>query len=101
MCRAGAGDVPSVAHRHPFAETGEHWIVVGRSGTGDDDENPFCMTAALQLAVDAGLDFLERDRGMDRPIAHAYLSAAAAFAVTRLGDSSVGAHGLIRKADFA
>ncbi|VEI51593.1 hypothetical protein [Kocuria rosea] len=100
VCRTGAQDVPAVAHRQPFAETDEHWIVVGRSGTEDADEQTFCLTAAMQQAVRAGVDFLARDRGMDRPIAHAYLSSAAEFAVTRLEDSSAGAHGRIRKADF-
>ncbi|TDL44396.1 hypothetical protein [Kocuria rosea] len=100
VCQTGAQDVPAVAHRQPFAETDEHWIVVGRSGTEDADEQTFCLTAAMQQAVRAGVDFLARDRGMDRPIAHAYLSSAAEFAVTRLEDSSAGAHGRIRKADF-
>ncbi|MFE7630678.1 hypothetical protein [Kocuria sp. NPDC057446] len=100
VCRTGAQDVPAVAHRQPFAETDEHWIVVGRSGTEAADERTFCLTAAMQQAVRAGVDFLARDRGMDRPIAHAYLSSAAEFAVTRLEDSSAGAHGRIRKADF-
>lgn len=100
VCRNGAQDVPAVAHRQPFAETDEHWIVVGRSGTEDADERTFCLTAAMQQAVRAGVDFLARDRGLDRPIAHAYLSSAAEFAVTRLEDRSAGAHGRIRKADF-
>lgn len=101
VCRTGAEGVPAVAHRQPFAETDEHWIVVGRSGSEDVDERTFCLTAAMHRAVSAGVDFLARDRGMDRPIAHAYLSSAAEFAVTRLEDSSAGAHGRIRKADFA
>ncbi|MFF0988882.1 hypothetical protein [Kocuria nitroreducens] len=100
VCRTGAQDVPAVAHRQPFAETDEHWIVVGRSETEDADERTFCLTAAMQRAVRAGVDFLARDRGMDRPIAHAYLSSAAEFAVTRMEDSSAGAHGRIRKSDF-
>lgn len=100
VCRTGAQDVPAVAHRQPFAETDEHWIVVGRSETDDIDERTFCLTAAMQRAVRAGVDFLARDRGMDRSIAHAYLSSTAEFAVTRLEDSSAGAHGRIRKADF-
>lgn len=101
VCRPGAQDVPSAAQRQPLAETGEHWIVVGRSATGGpDDERTFCLTTAMQRAVSAGVDFLERDRGMDKPIAHAYLSATAQFAVTRLEDGSVGAHGRICKADF-
>ncbi|MGQ1795712.1 hypothetical protein ACT4S5_01035 [Kocuria oceani] len=112
VCPAGTQDLPSVAHRHPFAETDEHWIVVGHSrvetpeepagqaGAGDDARS-FCMTTAMHRAVSAGVEFLQRDRGLDRPIAHAYLSATAQFAVTRLGDGTVGAHGRIRKADFA
>ncbi|MFI7495602.1 hypothetical protein ACH9D2_12930 [Kocuria sp. M4R2S49] len=101
VCRTGAQGVPAVAHRQPFAETDEHWIVVGCSGPEDADERTFCLTAAMHRAVSAGVDFLARDRGMDRPIAQAYLSSAAEFAVTRLEDSSAGAHGRIRKADFA
>lgn len=112
VCPSGAQDLPSVAHRHPFAETDEHWIVVGHSATagaegpsgaadaGADDERVFCMTAAMHRAVRAGVEFLQQDHGMDRPIAHAYLAATAEFAVTRLGDGTVGAHGRIRKADF-
>jgi acetamidase/formamidase len=109
VCPSGARDLPSVAHRHPFAETDEHWIVVGHSATAGaeepaeaaaDDERVFCLTAAMHRAVSAGVEFLEQDRGLDRPIAHAYLSATAEFAVTRLGDGTVGAHGRIRKADF-
>lgn len=110
VCPSGARDLPSVAHRQPFAETDEHWIVVGHSATAGpeeplgpaeaDDDRVFCMTAAMHRAVSAGVEFLEQDRGMDRPIAHAYLSATAEFAVTRLGDGTVGAHGRIRKADF-
>ncbi|MGX5357222.1 hypothetical protein [Kocuria sp. KH4] len=112
VCPAGTQDLPSVAHRHPFAETDEHWIVVGHSrvdapGTAADgsaaadDARSFCMTTAMHRAVSAGVEFLQRDRGLDRPIAHAYLSATAQFAVTRLGDGTVGAHGRIRKADFS
>lgn len=100
VCRTGAQDVPAVAHQQPFAETDEHWIVVGCSGAEDVDERTFCLTAAMQRAVRAGVEFLARDRGMDRSIAHAYLSSAAEFAVTRLGDGSAGAHGRIRKSDF-
>ncbi|MEX5296994.1 hypothetical protein QYM41_17095 [Kocuria sp. CPCC 205268] len=101
VCRSGAEGVPAVAHRQPFVETDEHWIVVGRSGADDVGETTFCLTAAMHRAVSAGVDFLARDHGVDRPIAHAYLSSTAEFAVTRLADSSAGAHGRIRKADFA
>ncbi|MFI7483385.1 hypothetical protein ACH9EU_13350 [Kocuria sp. M1R5S2] len=101
VVRAGEQGVPSVAQRHPLAETDEHWIVVGRSAAdGPEDERTFRMTAAVHRALRAGVDFLERDRGMDQPIAHAYLSATAEFAVSRLGDGSAGAHGRIRKDDF-
>ncbi len=46
------------------------------------------------------LDFLEEDKGMDRAVAYAYLSAAADFAISQVVDRTVGVHGLIRKADF-
>ena len=40
------------------------------------------------------------DKGMERAVAYAYLSAAADFAISQVVDRTVGVHGLIRKADF-
>ncbi|WP_298587141.1 acetamidase/formamidase family protein [uncultured Kocuria sp.] len=101
VCKAGEGDAPSVAHAYPFAETDEHWIPIGLSdpdgaagGQGSD------LDVAMRRAVVNALDFLETDRGMDRAVAYAYLSAAADFAISQVVDRTVGVHGLIRKADF-
>ena len=54
----------------------------------------------VTAAVVNALDFLEHDRGMDRAIAYAYLSAAADFAISQVVDRTVGVHGLIAKAHF-
>ncbi|MFI7584057.1 acetamidase/formamidase family protein [Kocuria sp. M1N1S27] len=101
VCKAGEGDAPSVAHAYPFAETDEHWIPIGLSdpdgaagGQGSD------LDVAMRRAVVNALDFLEQDRGMERAVAYAYLSAAADFAISQVVDRTVGVHGLIRKADF-
>lgn len=102
VCRAGEGDAPSVAHHYPFAETDEHWIPIGLSdpdGAGGGEQNSD-LNVAMRRAVLNALDFLEHDRGMDRAIAYAYLSAAADFAISQVVDRTVGVHGLIRKADF-
>lgn len=41
------------------------------------------------------------DRGMDRPTAYAYLSAAADFTISQVVDKTVGVHGVISKSHFA
>lgn len=102
VCRAGEGDAPSVAHHYPFAETAEHWIPIGLSdpdGAGGGEQNSD-LDVAMRRAVVNALDFLEHDRGMERAVAYAYLSAAADFAISQVVDRTVGVHGLIRKADF-
>jgi acetamidase/formamidase len=55
----------------------------------------------MRRAVVNALDFLEHDLGMDRPVAYAYLSAAANFEVSQVVDKTVGVHGVIPKAHFA
>ena len=102
VCKAGEGDAPSVAHSYPFAETDEHWIPIGLSdpdGAAGGEQNSD-LDVAMRRAVLNALDFLEQDKGMERAVAYAYLSAAADFAVSQVVDRTVGVHGLIRKADF-
>ncbi len=102
VCKPGSGDAPSVAYTYPFGETAENWIPIGLSdpdglaggGVGSD------LNIAMRRAIINALDFLQTDRGMDRAVAYAYLSAAADFAVSQVVDRTVGVHGLIRKADF-
>ncbi len=102
VCKPGSGDAPSVAYSYPFAETKDAWIPIGLSdpdglaGGGVSSD----LNVAMRRAVVNALDFLEQDRGMDRAIAYAYLSAAADFAVSQVVDRTVGVHGLIAKAHF-
>ncbi|MFI7483386.1 acetamidase/formamidase family protein [Kocuria sp. M1R5S2] len=101
VCRAGEGDAPAVAHRYPFAETAEHWIPIGLSDPdGAANGQVTDLDVAMRRAVVNALDFLEQERGMERAVAYAYLSAAADFAISQVVDRTVGVHGLIRKADF-
>ena len=65
-----------------------------RNGQGSD------LNIAMRRAVVNALDFLERDRGMDRAVAYAYLSAAANFEVSQVVDRTVGVHGVIPKEHF-
>ncbi|SFS54840.1 acetamidase/formamidase family protein [Saccharopolyspora flava] len=101
VCKPGSGDAPSVAFRYPFGETSDAWIPVGLSdpdgaqhGQGGD------LDVAMRRAVVNALDFLEHDRGMDRAVAYAYLSAAADFELSQVVDKTVGVHGMIRKDHF-
>jgi acetamidase/formamidase len=101
VCKKGSGDAPSVAFRYPFAETPDAWVAVGLSdpdgiqnGQGSD------LDTAMRRAVVNALDFLEHDLGMERPVAYAYLSAAADFEVSQVVDRTVGVHGVISKGHF-
>jgi acetamidase/formamidase len=102
VCKPGSGDAPSVAYRYPFAETEQAWIPIGLSdpdgavgGQGSD------LDVAMRRAVVNALDYLERDRGMDRATAYAYLSAASDFTISQVVDRTVGVHGQIYKDHFA
>ncbi|WP_229964722.1 MULTISPECIES: acetamidase/formamidase family protein [unclassified Arthrobacter] len=102
VCKPGSGDAPALAHRYPFGETADAWIPIGLSdpdglGAGGVSSD---LNVAMRRAVVNALDFLEQEKGMDRAVAYAYLSAAADFAVSQVVDRTVGVHGLIRKADF-
>jgi acetamidase/formamidase len=102
VCKPGSGDAPSVAYRYPFAETPQAWIPIGLSdpdgaqggGQGSD------LDVAMRRAVVNALDYLERDRGMDRATAYAYLSAAGDFVISQVVDRTVGVHGQIYKEHF-
>ncbi|WP_231737378.1 acetamidase/formamidase family protein [Mycobacterium sp. IS-1742] len=101
VCKPGSGDAPSVAYRYPFAETERAWIPIGLSdpdgavgGQGSD------LDVAMRRAVVNALDYLERDRGMDRATAYAYLSAAGDFTISQVVDRTVGVHGQIYKEHF-
>jgi acetamidase/formamidase len=103
VCKAGSGDAPSVAYGYPFAETADAWVPIGLSdpdgaaggGQGSD------LDVAMRRAVVNALNFLERDRGMDRATAYAYLAATADFTVSQVVDRTVGVHGVIAKGHFA
>lgn len=102
VCKKGSGDAPSVAFVYPFAENQDSWIPIGLSdpdgaanGQGSD------LNVAMRRAIVNALNFLENDRGMDRPTAYAYLSAAANFAVSQVVDKTVGVHTQISKSHFA
>lgn len=103
VCKPGSGDAPSVAYSYPFGETKENWIPIGLSdpdglaGGGVNGD----LNVAMRRAIVNALDFLQNDKGMERSVAYAYLSAAADFAVSQVVDRTVGVHGLIRKADFS
>jgi acetamidase/formamidase len=102
VCKPGSGDAPSVAHRYPFAETADAWVPIGLSDPdGSIDGQGSDLDVAMRRAVVNALDFLENDRGMDRPTAYAYLSAAADFSVSQVVDRTVGVHGQIYKTHFA
>jgi acetamidase/formamidase len=102
VCKKGSHDAPSVAFMYPFAENQDSWIPIGLSdpdgavnGQGSD------LGVAMRRAVVNALNFLETDRGMDRPTAYAYLSAAANFSVSQVVDKTVGVHAQIPKGHFA
>ncbi|KAA9395072.1 acetamidase [Kocuria coralli] len=102
VAKPGSGDAPSVAHSYPFAETADSWIPIGLSDPdGAQDGQGSDLNIAMRRAVVNALDFLEKDRGMDRALAYAYLSAAADFVVSQVVDRTVGVHGQIYKSHFA
>ncbi|MGV9801720.1 acetamidase/formamidase family protein [Mycobacterium sp. NPDC003449] len=102
VCKRGSGDAPSVAYRYPFAETPTSWIPIGLSdpdgAVGGQGSN---LDVAMRRAVVNALDYLERDRGMDRAAAYAYLSAASDFSISQVVDKTVGVHGQIYKEHFS
>ena len=101
VCKKGTADAPSVAYMYPFAENQNSWIPIGLSDPdGAANEQGNDLDVAMRRAVINALNFLENDRGMDRPTAYAYLSAAANFAVSQVVDKTVGVHAQIQKAHF-
>lgn len=75
----------------PFADTEDHWIVLGMNESLDE-----AMRQCAQLSV----DFLSAHTGMTPSEAYLYLSAAADFSVTQVVDIVKGVHCSIRKSDF-
>jgi acetamidase/formamidase len=101
VCKPGRSGVPSVAFRYPFAENDRSWIPIGLSDpNGIIDGQVNDLDIAMRRAVVNALDFLEHDQGMARPVAYAYLSAAADFVVSQVVDRTVGVHGVISKSHF-
>jgi acetamidase/formamidase len=95
------GPAPAVAFDYPFAETPEYWLPIGLS----DSDGPVggehtSLDLAMKTAVRNALSFLHQELGLDGPVAYAYLSAAANFAVSQVVDRTTGIHARIRKADF-
>ena len=74
--------------RWPFAETDEHWIILGMHEDLDE-----AMRHCARLSV----DFLSSHTGMTRNEAYLYLSAAGDFSVTQVVDLVQGVHCAIRK----
>ncbi|MFJ9174114.1 acetamidase/formamidase family protein [Streptomyces sp. NPDC102360] len=103
VCKPGSGDAPSVAYRYPFGETDEAWLPIGLSdpdGAAGAGGQLSDLDVAMRRAVVNALDFLQSDLGMSRPVAYAYLSAAADFEVSQVVDRTTGVHAVIRKRDF-
>ena len=102
VCKKGSGDAPSVAYRYPFAETAQAWIPIGLSDPDAAVNGQVSdLDVAMRRAVVNALDYLQHDRGMDRAVAYAYLSAAADFSVSQVVDRTVGVHGQIYKEHFS
>jgi acetamidase/formamidase len=102
VCKPGSGGAPSVAYTYPFAETPDAWVPIGLSDPdGSQHGQVNDLNIAMRRAVVNALDFLQHDQGMDRPVAYAYLSAAADFEVSQVVDRTVGVHGVIQKSHFA
>ena len=102
VCKSGDGGAPALAHSYPFAETPREWVPIGLSdpdGAAGDGQGTD-LAVAMRRAVVNALDFLEQERGMDRAVAYAYLSAAADFVVSQVVDKTVGVHARIAKAHF-
>ncbi|MGP4014396.1 acetamidase/formamidase family protein [Saccharopolyspora sp. 5N708] len=101
VCEPGSDDAPSVAFHYPFGETDDAWIPIGLSDPdGAKDGQGSDLDIAMRRAVVNALDFLQRDLGMDRAVAYAYLSAAADFEVSQVVDRTTGVHGVIQKSHF-
>jgi acetamidase/formamidase len=72
----------------PRAETPTHYMSMGLHPDLDE---------AMKLAVAEMVDFLAREKGMDRDDAYVLCSAACDFRVTQVVDQTKGVHGLLAK----
>lgn len=94
LLKQGDPRIPSASGslEKPFGETRDYWIAIGLNPDLDE---------AMKDAVREALRFLTEKLGMDRAVAHAYLSAATDFNVSQVVDRTKGIHALIRKRDFS
>ncbi|MGW5384983.1 acetamidase/formamidase family protein [Nocardia sp. NPDC003963] len=76
----------------PYAETDEHWILLGLDESLDE---------AMRQCAGIAVEFLAARTGMTPSEAYLYLSAAGDFSVTQVVDIVKGVHCAIRKRDFA
>ncbi|MFC5747728.1 acetamidase/formamidase family protein [Actinomadura rugatobispora] len=74
----------------PFAETADHWVVLGLHEDLDE---------AMRRCAWNAVRFLSRRTGMTENEAYLYLSAAGDFSVTQVVDLVKGVHCRIRKRD--
>lgn len=101
VCKPGSGDAPSVAFHYPFGESPDVWVPIGLSDPdGAQNGQVNDLNIAMRRAVVNALDFLQRDLGMDRAVAYAYLSAAVDFHVSQVVDRTTGVHATIPKSHF-
>ncbi|WP_026066455.1 hypothetical protein [Actinoalloteichus spitiensis] len=80
------GDAPRTAFTCPFAEAPEHWIPFGLSG-GEGEEGGWTRRCVTRWRS------WPRGWGWRDPVADAYLSAAADFAVSQVVDRTTGISG--------
>jgi acetamidase/formamidase len=75
----------------PRGETATHYIVMGM-----DEE----LVVATKIAVREMIDFLVREKGLNKDDAYMLTSVAADFHITQLVDGKKGVHGMISKSIF-
>lgn len=75
----------------PRGETPTHYIVMGM-----DEE----LVVATQIAVRQMIEFLVKEKGLNKDDAYMLSSVAADFHITQLVDGKKGVHGMIAKAIF-
>ncbi len=76
----------------PRAETPTHWVSMGL----DPDLDEAARLATLEM-----IDFLVRERGMDRADAYVLCSVALDLRITQLVDGTKGVHGMLAKSLFS
>jgi acetamidase/formamidase len=79
---------PTRPTRRPYAETDEHWIILGLDADLDE---------AMRQCAAAAVHFLATRSGMTENEAYLYLSAAGDFSVSQVVDRIKGVHCMIPK----